>query len=319
MARSREALFRAVSDQVLAIAAERTVEGGLGRMAEAACDLAGARYAALGVPDGEGGFRHFVTHGMTARQMEAIGPLPRTHGMLGATLGSTRSYRSDDVTADPRFDGYPAKHPVMHAFMGVPIARGGTVLGAFYLADKRPRGSFGEDDQDAVELLAAHAAIAIENARLLERSRALSVVEERNRLARELHDAVSQTMFSAALTAEAAAGLAEPAAPEAAAEMRRAGGLVRDAATELRALIFQLRPAELDEVGLAEALRKHIELVRRADHAPVEFRASSGARRPPDVELAAFRIAQEALRNAVRHGAAERIEVELACADGLRL
>src|SRR6478735_8205846 len=184
MPRSREALFRAVSDAVLGMASERTVEGSL---------------RALAAADGEGGFRRFITVGMSPSRMAAIGPLPRTHGMLGAMLESTAPYRSHDLTQEPRFEGYPGKHPVMHSFLGVPIVRGGTVLGAFYLTSKRGRRDFSERDQEAIELLAAHAAVALENADLLERSRELSVVEERNRLARELHDAVSQTLFSAAL------------------------------------------------------------------------------------------------------------------------
>jgi signal transduction histidine kinase len=321
MARSREALFRAVSDAVLGIASERTVDGSLRALAAAARELAGARYAALGVPDGEGGFRSFITVGMSAKTMAAIGPLPRTHGMLGAMLESAEPHRSSDITSEPRFEGYPSKHPVMRSFLGVPIVRGGVVLGSFYLTGKRPRGDFTEDDQEAIELLAAHAAVALENADLLERSRELSVVEERNRLARELHDAVSQTLFSATLTAEAAAELV-PADPEAAQrEIRRAGELLQEASTELRALIFQLRPAELERAGLTETLRKHVEVVTRVHQAPVEFRAGPEGRQRAAVEQGAYRIAQEALANAVRHSGAGRIEVELACDGngGLRL
>ena len=321
MPRSRDALFRAVSDAVLGMASERTVESSLHALASAARDLAGARYAALGVPDGEGGFRRFITVGMSPSRMAAIGPLPRTHGMLGAMLESAAPYRSHDLTQEARFEGDPDKHPVMHSFLGVPIVRGGTVLGAFYLTSKRGRRDFSERDQEAIELLAAHAAVALENADLLERSRELSVVEERNRLARELHDAVSQTLFSAALTAEAAAALV-PADPDAAQrEMRRAGELLQEASTELRALIFQLRPAGLERSGLAETLRKHVEVVSRVHRAPVEFQAGREGQHSPAVEETAYRIAQEAIANAVRNSGAQHISVDLACDGngGLRL
>jgi signal transduction histidine kinase len=321
MARSREALFRAVSDAVLGMASERTVEGSLHALAAAARDLAGARYAALGVPDGDGGFRRFITVGMSPARMAAIGPLPRTHGMLGAMLESAEPYRSHDLTREPRFEGYPSKHPMMHSFLGVPIVRGGNVLGAFYLTSKRGRRDFTDRDQEAIELLAAHAAVALENAELLERSRELSVVEERNRLARELHDAVSQTLFSAALTAEAAAALVPDDPRSAQREMRRAGELLQEASTELRALIFQLRPADLERSGLTETLRKHVDVVRRVHRAPVEFQAGREGHHTPVVEETAYRIAQEALANAVRHSGAKRIAVELACDGngGLRL
>ena len=318
MAARRTPSFRAVSDAVLAIAAERTVQGGMRRMVDAARDLSGARYAALGIPDGAGGFRQFLTTGISKRRAAEIGPLPRTHGMLGAMLEATRSYRSDDLPGDPRFEGWPRRHPRMRSFMGVPISSKGVVLGAFYLAEKRPRGPFTAGDQARIELLATHAAVAIENARLYERNRELSAVEERNRLARDLHDAVAQKLFSAALTAEAAATLVEIDAQAAQTEMRRAGELMREATAELRALIFELRPPALERDGLQEALRKHVDVLRRVDGAPIELAISCDGRLPPSLEEGLHRIAQEALHNAVRHAHAGRIDVRLG-RDGARI
>jgi signal transduction histidine kinase len=313
----RATSFRAVSDAVLAIAGERTVQGGLRRMVDAARDLSGARYAALGIPDHEGGFRQFLTAGISERRAAEIGPLPRTHGMLGAMLETTRSFRSRDLRKDARFEGWPDRHPTMRSFMGVPIGSKGVVLGAFYLAEKRPRGEFTTGDQARMELLAAHAAVAIENARLYERNRELVVVEERNRLARELHDAVAQKLFSAALTAETAATLVDTDAVAAKAEMRRVGALLSDAGAELRALIFELRPPELDRDGLQETLRKHVDALRRVERAPVELDITCDGRLPAKLEQGLHRIAQEALHNAVRHAAAGRINVRLGRDDGV--
>jgi len=311
MAPRRTTSFRAVSDAVLAIAAERTVQDGLRRMVDAARDLSGARYAALGIPDGEGGFRQFLTAGISQRRAAEIGPLPRTHGMLGAMLETSRSFRSGDLRKDPRFEGWPERHPVMRSFMGVPISAKGVVLGAFYLAEKRPRGGFTSGDQARLELLAAHAAVAIENARLYERNRELSAVAERNRLARDLHDAVAQKLFSASLSAETAATLAELDAAAAQAEMRRAGELLSEATAELRALIFELRPPGLDRDGLQETLRKHVEVLRRVERAPVELDITCDGRLPAGLEDGLHRIAQEALQNAIRHAGAGRIDVRL--------
>src|SRR5919201_1346998 len=203
--------FRAMSDAVLAIAAERAVDPVLQQLVDSARSLAGARYAAIGVPDGEGGFARFITSGMTDAQWAALGELPRTHGLLGVMLESTEPYRTSNIQGDTRFEGWPPEHPNMRSFLGVPILSGGEVIGAFYLTDKRGRrrGEFTDEDQALIETLAAHAAIAIENARLYERSRELSTIEERKRLASELHDAVAQTVFSLGLRAKAAAHLVD--------------------------------------------------------------------------------------------------------------
>src|SRR5437763_646829 len=201
--------LRAVGDAVVAIAAEHRFEPVLEKLADAARQLAGARYAAIGVPDGEGGFSHFITSGMSQKQYDAIGDLPRQHGLLGAMLETPRSQRFPNIQEHPRFEGWPDPHPSMRSFLGVPIVSAGDVIGAFYLTDKKgERGALFDDaDQELIETLAGHAAVAIQNARLYERSRELTVVEERNRLARELHDAVDQPLFSVSLTADAAGRL----------------------------------------------------------------------------------------------------------------
>ena len=129
--------FRTLSDVVLAIAAEREVEPVLQRLVHAARELGGARYAALGVPDGEGGFARFITSGMSDELITAMGPLPRTHGMLGAMLESAEPYRTPDIHAHERFRGWwPAAHPDMRSFLGVPIVARGGIIGALYLTDK---------------------------------------------------------------------------------------------------------------------------------------------------------------------------------------
>src|SRR5215208_4991740 len=176
--------FKAISDAVLAVAAERSVEPILQKLVHIARELVGARYAAIGVPDGEGAFAQFITSGMSEKLIAAMGPLPRTHGLLGAMLESTQPYRTNDLHTDPRFNGWwPEQHPDMRSFLGVPIVSRSGNVGAFYLTQKRGADEFGAEDQQLIEMLAAHAAVAIENARLYERARELSIVEERNRLA----------------------------------------------------------------------------------------------------------------------------------------
>ena len=240
-----------------------SVDEVLQQLVDSARELAGARYAALGIPDGDGGFRRFLVSGMSDGLIAAMGPLPRTHGMLGAMLESTAPYRTEDIHQDPRFRGWwPRQHPDMRSFLGVPIVAEGEVIGSFYLTEKRDGPAFGDEDQALIELLAAHASIAITNARLYERSRELSILSERNRLALELHDVVSQKLFSLVLTAEAAATQLDRDPAAARHQVERLGALAREALDELRSLIFGLRPPDLEQDGLEGALRKEVEMLR---------------------------------------------------------
>jgi signal transduction histidine kinase len=309
--------FEAISDAVLAIAAEHAVEPVLQRLVESARELAGARYAALGVPDGSGAFAQFLTAGMSDGVIAALGPLPRTHGLLGAMLESPEPYRMANLRDDHRFKGFwPRAHPDMRSFLGVPIVAQGRVIGAFYLTEKEDAEEFSAADQHLIEVLAAHAAIAIEKARLYERSRELSILEERNRLARELHDAVSQRLFGVVLTAEAALTLLDRGSLAARGEVERVRELAQAAMEELRSVVFELRPPALEVEGLVPTLRKHVEVLRRVHGHPIELEIRGAPRLPPEADGEVFRIAQEALQNAVRHARAGRIDVRLECENG---
>jgi signal transduction histidine kinase len=306
--------LQAVSDAVLAVAAKLSVEDVLQRLVDAARELAGARYAALGIPDGEGGFRRFLVSGMSDALVEAMGPLPRTHGMLGAMLTTPDPFLTQDIHRDPRFRGWwPREHPDMRSFLGVPIVAEGEVIGAFYLTEKLGEEGFQPSDEQLIELLAAHASIAITNARLYERSRELSILSERNRLALELHDVVSQKLFSLMLTAEAASTQYELDPVAARAQLERLKALAREALDELRTLILGLRPPELQRDGLEHTLRKEVEMLQRIHGVEVELIQEGPLRDGEEGrELAVLRIVDEALHNALRHARAKRILVRLA-------
>ncbi|MCI0850346.1 MAG: GAF domain-containing sensor histidine kinase [Chloroflexi bacterium] len=303
--------LRAMSDAVLAIAGELSMEGALKRIVDVARDLVDARYAALGVPDGHGGFAQFITSGLTDEEIAAIGPLPRSHGLLDALLRDPEPYRWGDVQTDSRYQGWPDTHPDMHSLLGVPIVARGDIIAAFYLTDKEGSPEFSDEDQHLIELLAAHAAITIENARLYERSRELSVVEERNRLARDLHDSVSQTLFSANLVAEAAVTLIDRDPAQAKVQVAKLQDLVQGAVGEMRSLVFELRSADIDTDGLAPTLQKHIDVVRRVYHTKIELEVSGERRFNAALEQELFRIAQEALNNCLKHAQAEQISLSL--------
>ncbi|TDE37294.1 GAF domain-containing sensor histidine kinase [Actinomadura sp. 6K520] len=309
------ATLHAVSSAVLAVTRHLSVHEVLQVIVRAAAQLLDARYAALGVPDDEGSFAEFVVEGISEQEWERIGPLPRQHGMLAAMLHGDAPKRLDDIRKEPEFEGWPAAHPVLKDFLGVPIPDGEDVLGILFLANKRSPGGFTGNDEELLTLFAAHAAIAITNARLYEHNRELTVVAERNRMARELHDAVAQKLFSLRLTARTAATLAERDPARTVRELEQVERLAAEALNELRAVIFELRPADLAD-GLVPSLRKHVEVLDRAHEASVRIAADEAVVLPEEHEAVAFRITQEALYNALRHARAQTVEVRLATSDG---
>ncbi|GLW13270.1 GAF domain-containing sensor histidine kinase [Streptomyces kronopolitis] len=308
----------AVSTAILAMSRHLEVRDVLKTIVASARELLDAEYAALGVPDDHGGFAQFVVDGVSAEQWKAIGPLPRQHGILAAMLHNATPERLADVREDPRFGGWPAAHPDMSDFLGLPVADGDEILGALFLANKRcpepvpaREGGcrFTEDDERLLGILAQHAAIALTNARLYERSRELTIAGERARLAHELHDAVAQKLFSLRLTAQAATALVDRDPARAKDELHQVAALAAEAADELRAAVVELRPAALDEDGLIATLRSQIQVLDRAHSAHVTFTAHSVRALPAAQEEAVLRVAQEALHNALRHSGAGRVEV----------
>ena len=317
-AEGRDEVLERVSAVVQAVARQVSVRDVLQMIVRSARTLADARYAALGVPDEHDSFAEFVVDGISPRQQAAIGPLPRHHGMLGVMLREGQPLRLADIRADPRFEGWPAAHPRMSHFMGVPVRDGDRVLGIIFAANKvsaaAEKHGFTERDEEILSLFAAHAAIALTNARLYERSRELSVVQERSRLARDLHDAVTQKLFSIRAHARAAAVLAAREPPDAKrirAEIEVVGELGAEAHAELRAVIDGLAPPDLEAAGLAESLRRYAVLAGRAHGVPVTFTAACLPPLRQNAEAALYRVAQEALHNALRHAGASCVTVAL--------
>jgi signal transduction histidine kinase len=308
---SQDEVLQQVSQVVLAVARQLSVRDVLQMIVRSARSLVNARYAALGVPDDHGSFAEFVVDGIPQWQRRAIGPLPRQHGMLGVMLREGQPLRFDDIRADPRFEGWPAAHPELSDVIGMPIRDGSQVLGIIFAAAKRDQGGFTERDERLLALFAAHAAIALTNARLHERGLELSVLEERARLARELHDAVSQKLFSIRLKARAAAMLVPRAADRAISEMQSVAALSGEAHAELRAVIDGLAPPDLS-AGLAGSLRSYAALAGKAHGIAVAVRAGELPALSAHCETALYRVAQEALNNALRHSGASQICVTLA-------
>ena len=302
---------RRLSAALLAVSDQLTVPEVLQTIVDTARELAGAEYAALGVPDENGSFAQFLVAGVSPEVQAAIGPLPRQHGFLALMLRDPAPQRVDDIRADPRFGWWPAAHPVMKAFLGMPIVGNGEILGALFLGNKE--GGFTSSDEELVGVLAAHAAIALTHARLYDRNRELTIAEERARIAQDLHDAVAQRLFGLRLTAQAVDVLLDRDMAAARERLAEVSTLAREAAEELHAAVLELRPASLAEEGLSGVLRKQVQILDRAYGARLCFESDDPSL-PPSQQTVVLRVAQEALHNAIRHAGAATIRVTLSAA-----
>jgi signal transduction histidine kinase len=150
----------------LSLFSDLSMDGVLRRIIEAARELSQARYAALGISDGKGGLETFITLGLTDEEVDRIPHLPVGDGLIGEMMHTGKSIRVPEIADHPKSVGFPSGHPRMHSFLGVPISAYGRPLGQIYLTDKQGADSFSDDDQRLIEMLAAQAAAAIENARL---------------------------------------------------------------------------------------------------------------------------------------------------------
>jgi two-component system, NarL family, sensor histidine kinase DevS len=300
------------------LASELSLDAVLLRIVELAVDLTGSRYGALGVltPDGRS-IEEFITVGITPEERAALGDPPTGHGLLGVLISEARPLRIPDITADPRSVGFPPNHPPMKSLLGAPIAGRGTVFGNIYLTDKQDAEMFDEDDERVLVVLATQAAVAVENARLYDETerksrelQRLQVMEERERIGKELHDGVIQSLFAVGMSLQ---GLASTSSDAGIA--RRLEVAVEDidhAIRDLRNYIFGLRPGILADRQLDQALKEMTSefgsrtgVVTVVD---VDTQAASAlASRAADV----VQLAREALSNVGRHGAATTCRVSL--------
>ncbi len=304
---------RALVEAGIALASELDLDTILRKLVATAATLAGARYAALGVigRDGEH-LDRFITHGIDESGRSAIGSPPHGRGVLGLLIRDARPLRLHDLTAHAQSVGFPAHHPPMRSFLGVPILLRGTAYGNLYLTEKESGADFTDEDLDLTTLLAAQAAVAIGNARRVERdalTRAVAAQEmERRRLARELHDGIGQSLTSIllGLSAVERAGSASEA-HAAAASLRE---LVVATLQDVRQLAVDLRPKALDDFGLGPALIRLGQSVRETTGLDVQVGAHLGSSRlTAETETAVYRIAQEALANVLRHASADRVSI----------
>ncbi len=201
--------LRRVFEATLLLEAELELPALLRHVVEEACSMTGARYGALGVlNEDRSALAEFTTVGLDPATEERIGSRPTGKGVLGLLITDPRPLRMAVLGDHPEARGFPPGHPPMTSFLGVPIKSRGEVYGNLYLTDKIGWSEFTRDDQALVEALALAAGVAVENTRLHQRVQEMAVYEDRDRLARDLHDTVIQQLFAVGLSLQSIAATA---------------------------------------------------------------------------------------------------------------
>lgn len=274
---------------------------------EVARHSTGARYAALGVIGEHSTLIDFIYTGMSSEQADLIGSLPVGKGVLGTLIREPQPIRLERVSDHPDSAGFPPHHPPMETFLGVPVRAGDAVYGNLYLTEKE--GGFTEEDEVFVQALAAVAGSAITTAKLNERLRRLALVEDRERIARDLHDAVIQDLFATGLSLQGlAVGIDDPRTAE---RLDEAVDRIDQAIASLRSFIFDLRSLESAQADPARAFRRMAERMVSGREIDVVSKVEDLGRVSSDRLDDALLIAREAISNAIRHGAPSRLTVQV--------
>ena len=309
----RRVQLQALTAAGIALTSELETATVLQGVADQARQVANAKYAALGVFDDKGVVTQFITSGISKAERAAIGDLPRGKGLLGLLQREARVMRAREIGDHVASVGFPANHPPMHSFLGAPIRWRGVVVGNLYLTEKQGADEFTLADEDAVQTLAAQAAIAIENARLHEQTERVSVLEERHRIGMDLHDGVIQSLYGVSLQLEDAAARVESEPDNARAVIDRAVDRLNAGIADLRNYVLGLRPLRGSDRPLTESLATLADQARSNALLDVDVSASVEAVAAVDGPMreAAFYIAADALGNIARHARARRAWIGL--------
>ena len=310
--------WRLLLDAVVTMAGGHSLDELLTRIVEVACDLAGAKYAALGVlgEHREQRLRLFVTTGISEEVAAHIGDPPSGRGVLGLLIDHPEPVRLHDIQAHPQSYGFPPNHPPMHSFLGVPVRTGDRIFGNLYLAEKLGGGEFTAADEEIVIALAGAAGVVIENAQLQEERARLAVFEDRDRIGRDLHDIVIQRLFAIGLRLQG--GLKWTDDPRLTERLDEAVDEIDKTIRDIRQTIFELTTTPKS----GDLQTRITNLVDRVA-SQLKFRPSLTFEGPIRLavgdELAndVVAVLREVLSNAARHAQASEVSVEVAVGEDL--
>ena len=289
------------------VVGEVDLERVLDRLVTEAASATGAKYGALGVLGEHGVLAEFRHAGLTDEETARIGALPTGHGVLGTVIRENRTIVVDEIGKHPDSYGFPPNHPPMRSFLGVPVVAGGKAFGNLYLTEKS--GGFTNEDVALVEALSRIAGSAVNTARLQERLRGLAVVEDRERIARDLHDSVIQDLFAVGLGLQGIAERVEDTT--AAATLNDAVDRLDDAVETLRAYIFQLKTPPDARPALDDRLQELVFRMGSAYPSNVRLELDITDVNDDNLEDQILSIVTEAFSNALRHSAGTNIDVQV--------
>jgi signal transduction histidine kinase len=311
--------LQALLGAVLLIESDLELPLMLRRIVEAACEVVGARYGALGVLDSHNHelISEFVTVGVDDDLIGAIGRFPTGKGLLGHLIRDPEPIRLRELSEHASSVGFPANHPPMHSFIGAPARVHDIVFGNLYLTEKIGADEFSDLDVHLIETLAIAAGIAVENARLHSSVRELSIAADRDRIARDLHDTVIQRLFGIGLALQSARHLVTE--PELLGRIQHAIDDIDTTILQVRTTVFELE----DRAPSAGALRAQILEIaagaaRGLNFEPeVRFSGPIDALTTGDVAVHVLAVVREALSNVAHHADAHHVEIEVSAADGV--
>ncbi len=283
----------------------------LEKIVSIACELSDANYAALGVLDDNGSLKKFITVGMAQDEINKIAHPPVGKGLIGELMNTEAPLRLPILQEHPHSVGFPANHPAMKSFLGVPIRSGSKQWGQIYLTEKIGAPEFTSDDEKIIQMLATYAAAAIQNVELHENSRRLAIFEERNRIGMDLHDGIIQSIYGVGLTLENAQLSLGEDINESKERITQSIAGLNQVIRDIRSYILDLKPRQMGNEGLIQGLSRLISEYRSNTFADAQLSGSeTDLRELPDAHaMALFHICQEALANTAKHAKAKKVQI----------
>jgi signal transduction histidine kinase len=308
--------LRRLLEAILLFEADLELSTLLRHLIDEARSMTGARYGAIGVLNDERtSVVEFITVGLDKEEEERIGPRPTGKGILGMLIADPRPMRLASLGSQPESYGFPDHHPPMTSFLGVPIKVRGEVYGNLYLTDKTELAEFTSDDEALVEALALAAGIAVENTRLHQKVQDVAVYEDRDRLARELHDTVIQRLFAVGLSLQSMAAAAKSSGI--AERLDSAISDLDDTIRQVRSTIYELGSFTREQ-GLRASI---LSLVRELDpvvgfSVQVSFDGPVDSAIPNELAEHLLPVVRETVTNIGRHARSTQASLSLSVSDG---